>query len=37
VRDRRTAEKRGPENPLWYLFAEAVGEAISNPGAMRPI
>jgi hypothetical protein len=30
-------DSKGTENPLWYLFAEALGEAIPNPPAMRPI
>jgi hypothetical protein len=30
-------KRHGNRNPLWYLFADVIGEAISNPPAMRAI
>jgi hypothetical protein len=32
-----TGMKHGNRNPLWYLFADVIGEAISNSPAMRAI
>jgi hypothetical protein len=37
VRDIEDGCTQETGNPLWYLFADAVGEAISNPPVMRPI